>query len=406
MKAFLLHSVAANGGDELLCQVLKKGLKEFAGIDLLAASTNNVLSYPFIPVPNKFLNQTILGKSVSKNKYICNLLRYSSRFSLPLYVQLLSVFDKDYRSFCKILPDIDIVVLCPGGFLHEYYNLSYMCNLVEKFYDLNKRIVIFGQSIGPFNSMEGKDYAKRIFNITEKIYLREYYSAQHIKNLDPALVDKVEVSTDIAFLYNRLTSTAIKSEKEIPSRRILLNFRKWSDHNISEEDVINKGVLITNYLFNKGFQLEFLSTCQGVKGYKDDSEVSAIILEKARILNPDINAVIHNTRYTIQEYLDVLEGAAYYIGMRMHAAILPILKNIPVLNIGYEPKSKGVFETIGLEEFVCSITDSSDDILFKIEHLLNADYECLKTRFLKGLQVGEKISANTFFSLKNFIVGK
>ncbi len=397
MRAFLFHSVAANGGDELLCMTLKLGMEKFCGVKIVAASTNNILSFPYLPVPYKFLNDTIGGRAVTCNSLSRKLLCIA-RYRCPLvYKKLLLVLDRDYRFFCELMKDIDLIVFGPGGFLHEYYEMQHMCELIEILKAFGKKIIIFGQSVGPFSTAESKDSAYKIFQAVDRIVLRERYSARYVLEVDSTFGEKIFVYTDIAFFYNKLTGERNVAEPE-NSKRVLLNFRTLVNPAFTE-DIVRKAVLILKYLVSHGYKPEFISTCQGVEGYRDDSFLAHKILESAQSSDELIDAVVHTKRYSLSEYLHIVKNSRYYIGMRMHAAILPILRNIPVLNIGYEPKSKGVFESIGLGDYVCNILDSDDVIVTKVEELLSQDYHLLKKKFADGLQKGEELTQDAFVSL-------
>ncbi len=70
MNALILHSVAANGGDELLLCTLKKSLEKYLNVNVLAVTSNSEISYPYIDTENKFINQTILKKPNINNNLI------------------------------------------------------------------------------------------------------------------------------------------------------------------------------------------------------------------------------------------------------------------------------------------------------------------------------------------------
>ena len=67
--AVVLHSVAANGGDELLQKVLERGLKDIARTDVLCYTTNDETSYPFIE-QDVFLDDHLTGDKLFSNPLI------------------------------------------------------------------------------------------------------------------------------------------------------------------------------------------------------------------------------------------------------------------------------------------------------------------------------------------------
>ena len=43
----------------------------------------------------------------------------------------------------SLIDDIDIAILCPGGFIHDYYGLELIYDLVLSLHARGKRIIVF-----------------------------------------------------------------------------------------------------------------------------------------------------------------------------------------------------------------------------------------------------------------------
>ena len=59
-KAIAIHTVAANGGDQLLLMALKQGLFDYCNTDIGLTTTNSSINYSFIPT-QVCLNQDLIS---------------------------------------------------------------------------------------------------------------------------------------------------------------------------------------------------------------------------------------------------------------------------------------------------------------------------------------------------------
>ncbi|WP_207060996.1 polysaccharide pyruvyl transferase family protein [Motiliproteus sp. SC1-56] len=397
MRALVVHSVAANCGDQLLLETLTLGLKEHCGITVVAVTTNNQLSFPFIRNGEPFLNETVLG--IARNdSLIAALIRRIPFFPYRIGVFLARIFDNDIWKFKRAISAVDIVFICPGGFLHEYYGFKKFSKVYEKILGYGKPIYFVGHSVGPFGKAENKIIAKNIFDNCAGLFLRERYSKGYVESLyGPAGKKHAEVYTDVAFAYGRLSKVK-KVADNSNSKKVVVNFRSWEKGAISDDVIIDKAASIIEFLSGKGYDVVFMSTCQGVEGYVDDTDLGESI--KSRLERQHgVRIEIDHNRHSPDEFIDQVQKAKYYIGMRMHGAIMPILSNTPAFNIGYEPKTKGVFETVGLGEYCCEISDDIDCILSKIDCFVGSDYEILKEEYLLALKRGERLALEMFSEL-------
>ncbi|MCS3940537.1 polysaccharide pyruvyl transferase WcaK-like protein [Salinibacter ruber] len=388
-KTVVLHSVAANGGDELLNKVLKRGLKKISNTQVTAYTTNSHLSVPFLD-GEVFMDGYLSGQKVYPKRFK-RLMRKLDVGRVGLMRLYLENKCNNSKNLIEHIKNSDYVILCPGGFIHEYYGLVGILEMVERVKYENKPVYIVAQSLGPFNN--NNHVAKNILEKVDKVILREEISKKNIRELDKQTYESCKVTTDVAFAYRRLFNYDPKSETH--KRRVLLNFRKWN-HGKKKANVVKKGVEISKRLFNKGYNLEFISTCQGVRGYTDDSKISKKIVKKAKKDNPSFNAKVHTQRYEPEKLLRVMDGAAFYVGMRLHGAISAILADVPAFNIGYEHKSEGVYRTVGLQEYTIEITAPMDKIIGRLAPFVEEDLSAQRKKFRKALRTAEEKAIETF----------
>lgn len=398
MKAIIVHSVAANGGDELLLLSTIKSLKDLLDIEVVAISTNSPVHFDYLPVKNKILNDSLLGKPNNyKNKLHILLnkfhfLPYKIKHFIPLF------FDADYWKAKSIMNNVEILILSPGGFIHDYYDFSDITSMVNQFTQKGKQVIVMGQSVGPFRDKESIIAAKIIFDNAKKIILREELSKNYLYDLYGCNLEKVEVFTDLAFSY---PVSHLKPKTNQRQNRVIVNFREWTGGDLNNFTLVEKASIIINFINDKGYGVDFLSTCQGVKGYRDDTVIADLIqiaLSTKKTSNLDF--VVYRKKLSIDDYLKKVANYKYYIGMRMHAAIMPILMNVPALNIGYEPKTRGVYSTVDLAEYAIDINDDIESILSNIESFLSKDYDELCKQFHEAHNKGVEKSKKAFLSLR------
>jgi len=193
----------------------------------------------------------------------------------------------------------------------------------------------------------------QVLNNAEKVILREDYSLKHLKGIDYHCNNAI-VSNDIAFYLNKSYGKPVDLNKTL--KKIAINFRAWN-YEKESENTLDKAVKLCEKLLNSGYKLFFISTCQGVPGYTDDT----VYLEKIMTRLDDNlrdQIQVNNIKLSFEEFLANVEKFDAYIGMRLHGAILSLISGIPVLNIAYEDKSLGIFESLKLEE--CSFSFKED----------------------------------------------
>ena len=130
-----------------------------------------------------------------------------------------------------------------------------------------------------------------------------------------------------------------------------LCFRAWPLRDrLSLERTIDKAVALCRYLLQEaGRELVFISTCQGIDGYIDDSDVALEITshltesERARCR-------VDRLRRSPRDLIAELSRLDAFLGMRLHACMLSMLGGTPAMGIGYESKTEQMYGQLGLSD--------------------------------------------------------
>jgi polysaccharide pyruvyl transferase WcaK-like protein len=128
-------------------------------------------------------------------------------------------------------------------------------------------------------------------------------------------------------------------------------------------------VLVTN-----DFEVTFLSTCQGINGYVDDSATAnrtcGMLEEKFRA-----HVEVDNSYYDLPSLRDRLCDFEMVIGTRLHMCILGLLSGVPSFNISYEFKGKELYDYLGWKEWSIDYNEDPDTGVSRLKKFIEKRQE-------------------------------
>ena len=131
---------------------------------------------------------------------------------------------------------------------------------------------------------------------------------------------------------------------------------------------------ISEKVLEKGFDVEFISTCQGVENYVDDSKTALIIQESLIKKNQSFQNRVHvdSKFYTFFELMDLLNSRyTFVVGTRLHMCILSLINGTPAFNISYEIKGKYCYEYLGYQDYSVDFNETTQEVSTKFDSFLN-----------------------------------
>ncbi len=399
MKVAIINSVPLNGGDEALLRATIFGLSDrFEDISISILCNNPKLANDYFQDLNfdwdwEYANDFLRKKTSLKLKLTVKFRKFllnSFGFKQTSYLSQLLASTREKRTL-KILSNADFVIASAGGYLHDFYGVRLRLetlNFIRN--ELQKKIYVFGQSIGPFWKTEQFKKIKTTLSMAEAIILREDISKTHLDDLGYQQFNTY-VLNDIAFYLHRKYPFQVKQPQKVKS--IIMNFREWEFED-EGKTIFSKALKTVRFLLNHNYNITFLSTCQGVQNYRDDSRFAEALWQKLEQKEKE-NCYIIKKHFSIQEFLEILRKHDIYIGMRLHGAILSMLAGIPALNIAYEDKTTGIFERLGISDSCFSYKREAaiwiDQIVKFIEN-----YEFNSNRLKKVREIGFKDAEKAF----------
>lgn len=321
MNFLITNSVPLNGGDEALLRAAVEGLKRrFPGSTITTLCQDVDTARKYIP-------------------------------DLELDSDLEFVTLDSLERVGALYHDADIVLSAPGSFLHDFYSIEERLRGYEAALALNKPVVLLAQSIGPFWKPESLRRIPEVLNRLTRICVSDALSKQRLLELG-VRAEKIRETGEMAFLWRTLVPECFQ-EKTGPIRTIGLNFRVWPPRDLkAEKEILAKADRLSRFLLedNPDYRLLFLSTCQGISNYVDDSELAVQIVKH---LPEDFQArcEINRSHLEPRPLIQALSECDAFIGMRLHACILAMLGGTPAMGVGYASRTKETFEQLGFESF-------------------------------------------------------
>lgn len=292
----------------------------------------------------------------------------------------------------------DLVVTIPGGFLLAPAEVDdwwlFHLPTLELVHALGKPLVLGPCSIGPFAGFH-RDVAGRLLGKCERVYVREEWSRDYVLGLGVS-PDRVVYCPDLAFMFCD-ADVRVAEDNDAYARDA-----EDHDAEVHDADVRDPGAGV-------GARAAGPNGLVGIEGGEDrpllgisvrwhsfpDSEdpgASRRLYMKALADTADYMISHHGARVVVapQTLEDLKAGRALYgeianrgdvvlleddlspgdlqrlyarcrilVGTRMHANILAMCVDTPVVAIAYQPKTTGIMAVMGLEEWVLPIEDVS-----------------------------------------------
>lgn len=263
------------------------------------------------------------------------------------------------RESLEAYHEADLVVASGGTYLVEHYNLETPLLEYELILGMGRPLVFFPQSMGPFENTPYRDRLRRVFQSSNRVFVRDDRSAAHLRDLGVS-GEVVELAPDAAFALARPDMGAPGMQAAGREHRVAVSVREWKrfgeeDPEVGRTRYLRSVAEAVARLVAEGMAVTFVSTCQGIPEYwTDDAKVAD---EVVALLPPEVAAStrVDRTFRHPREMREMLGGYRAVIATRMHAAILALSAGVPVLGIAYEFKTSELFRELGLEAWTVEI---------------------------------------------------
>jgi colanic acid/amylovoran biosynthesis protein len=288
----------------------------------------------------------------------------------------------------------DMIVSTGGTYLVDNYPLNsrifdYKISLL-----MQKPLVFYTQSLGPFLKNKYKYYFPEIFNRSLLILLRDEVSFKHLQDIQVD-TNKAFISSDVVFAFTEGLEQEnhfnVDSIGSFPLK-IAISVRNWQYFKTTDTqtgmNMFRKSLsAVTKYLIEKhNAEITYISTCQGISEYwKDDSKVALEIVESLPIeIQNKIN--VDRNFHSPQELIEILKSYDIVIATRMHMAILSLVAGKAVFPIAYEFKTKELFRRLEMGKWVQDIENIQEKSIISSIQLFIENLPEIKQKLLLNVK--------------------
>jgi colanic acid/amylovoran biosynthesis protein WcaK/AmsJ len=379
MKILITNIVTLNAGDAAIL---------YAMIDVLSAAFGNNTEFIIYDThgtaPSRYYSNLEFRKLLylsreSKNNgpQLLRLLRdicfkvglRSMKHSIPLlpHIFLSKTERRDLREYQRA----DLIVSSGGTYLVENYSLAARIFDYQISLYLDKPLVFFTQSLGPFTDPSNRKPLVPIFSKAIAILVRDKRSRENLEALG-INGHKIHLAADAAFALSdveALKSAKLAGERSRQKLRVAISVRAWRHFKAVEpaqgmKQYMDALRVLSNHLVEThNAEITYLSTCQGMPEYwTDDSKLARSIvdgLSETTRRAVSVNSTFHHP----SDLAHILKEYDLVIATRMHMAIIALGVGIPVVPIAYEFKMHELFGRLGQARWVHDIETISADAL-------------------------------------------
>ncbi len=275
------------------------------------------------------------------------------------------------RQWLKAYYEADLVLGTGGGYYYAYRPLSlfFVWSLIGVAFALalGKKVILLPQSIGPIEGRSQRLLARIVLGRAARLLVREPLSAAYVTR-QLGIARRPPVIPDLAFACpdHWLPQTPRRSRRgERP--RVGVTVMDYAAQIAGRFDQLAYEETLAALLFkladDYGASIEIFCQCYGPTSDQDDRAASARLFERlrGRVERVRLREPFWEPQDITAEYaqLDLL------IGTRMHSCILALTASVPVLTIGYLPKSMGTMVLLGLDRYCCDIRTVTADALYE-----------------------------------------
>lgn len=254
---------------------------------------------------------------------------------------------------------------------------------------LKKEFVLLPQTYGPYKSPISKKIAYLILKKSKAIYARDNISLNLVNTMlsRDNSINKIKFCPDVAFTLNAAEPDQIDIVPQLNQRenRVLIG--------LNVNGLVYNGGYSHANMFN--LKLDYKIFVQELINMMLKQDNCAILLvphtfTKPGDVNSDLDACrllyrvnssiykdcIHlvNKKYNQSEIKRIIKLCDFFVGTRMHACIAALSQGIPTVGVAYSRKFIGVFDSVGLGDWVVDAREV--DIQTSLNYIMLKYQQC------------------------------
>jgi len=394
MKILLIHHNSNNLGDVAIVEAtIAQVQKQFPGCDITLESNNSDLSrktFRDIKVVSRLfgISGVVHTKKIVSLDFFIKNLPFILRTIRSIIASQIFVTLRLKSFFLPILKEIyeaDIILSVAGDSIspdYAYFLRFYEISLIHR---LKKPLILYAQSIGPF---EGKmlKQAKKYLSLTTAVFARDEttYKFMDEYRINTKIYRTADTVISLEPQENENTRNVIK-EFGISDNTVCVVIRvlQYTNYSVEEYDKYTQSMHdIILEIIEKGLSPLIVASIP------EDAEAGKLFIEKYK-LNLKVLKLYD---FLPSEVKTILRNIKLLISPRMHPVILSSTVGVPVIGQGREFKMRNYMRLIGQEEyFINMIPIDTEKLLSLITSILD-NYSDVKADINNNLILATELS--------------
>ena len=265
----------------------------------------------------------------------------------------------------------DIIIGCGGGYINDNYKPAILGRLFNLWFGkfLGKPVMIYAQSLGPFNTRFYRFLSRYVFDNIDLITTRDVISKNILEDIGVTKTP-VYANADAAILLEPSKGNGIEgilndldlNEKDKPIIGITVRTWAYGFENpveVNERFMRNIAKFADYHVKLNKFKIVFFSTPIN-KGRYYSTDMDTVDEIVSMMKHKDKVKTIIN-KYSPSELKRICGQMDIVIGTRMHSSILSSNMGVPVIGIEYEFKIRDYLKSLGQEKYLFKF----DDVTFE-----------------------------------------
>ena len=382
MKIVVINAyVRENGGDAALLSVCLRHVAEaFPGSTIEVAGMESPAEFAeFEGAANLgSIRRYVAAGTVSRSRRIARRVLVAAwtvmYLAAPQGIRtaLLRMCPEEVRREARAVEEAHLVVSMGGGYLNGRGRLNGLQNVFFVLIPVliaqrsGTPVVFAPQSFGPFSGNAQRWFVRRALNRSLLVLAREDVSAQELHRCGVTEA-KVTRGVDAGFAFTSAARRNWRKELGICETDVLVGMtaRRWLDESSQDRYERALAEVIDRIQSEAGHRVVLIpqvtSNYLGDDDRLTNSRIAKMCSSAPLIVEESAN---HENLKCLYESIDML------IGTRFHSVILALTARVPCVAIGYEHKTVGIMDDLGLGDWAIDIADVEADALFGLTQRL------------------------------------
>lgn len=244
----------------------------------------------------------------------------------------------------------DLVIIGGGGIFHDYWGtrqgtlltsehigISFYASIMLVARNFNKKLMLYAVGVGPLFNDNSQELVYQIAKHANLITVRDKGSKQLLNSLG-IQAEKIIVTADPAFSFENLLRSAPENIRYPESLTVGVCLRHW-DLGLPPGELENKIASgIDKFLeVHSSARVVFIPFQSSDDPFLSDYSFSELV--RRNLTNKDRARTLSSNK-SYSKRITALLNCNVILGMRLHAILLALKNNKPIIGIQYDPKVK------------------------------------------------------------------